>query len=244
MKLAVGINTYQDRKGIQRTIESLYDHVDDIIVVDGKYLDWGKPNDPPFSTDGTKEYCYSLDKVRYYAYSDLQEKKRTWYMLQCKCDLLLVADADDYIDESTDWDKFHRWIDTGQEYMEGLFKIDMKQIYNVNFIMAPGRQQTLGRLYYKPYTLRYISHWRVERDGIQIIYPRSRTYVVPGLVMTSNDMLRPKERIPVDIKYQWDLLYKEGSINRERYTNPNEKRRFEQDIWNEAIVWEKYFETH
>ena len=249
MKLAVGINTYQDRKGIQRTIESLYDNVDFIIVVDGRYPSWGTDQDPQFSIDGTKEYCSSLDKVKYYEMFADQTEKRTKYMKLSKrydCDLLLVVDSDDYVHQSTDWNTFKEYANNVEYFRENKRERG-QQIYNVEFIMTPTKRQYIGRLFYNPFELRYISHWKVvniTRNNNEVRYPRASLMNVPGLVMTSNDITRPKTRIPIDIEYQWNLLYKEGSINKERYTSPNMKRKFEQEIWNEAIVWEKYFETH
>lgn len=239
--LAVGVITYQDRDGLERLFNSIYDHVDTIIVVDGRYPEWGTEDLPKLSTDGTKEYCELLDKVKYIGLFAPQKDKRTRYMSECKEDLLLVLDADDFVHFTTDWNKFHNFINNGNAMFEGLYNIEKNQIYNVDFILSPSNRQWLGRLYYKPYTLRYISHWRVERDGEEIGYPRQRDQRVPGLVCSSNDMTRPKSRVPTDIEYQWDLLYKEGSINRERYTDPHMKRQFENEINNEVIVWEQYF---
>ena len=245
VRIAVGIITYQDRDGLERLFNSIYDHVDAIIVVDGRYPEWGTEDLPKFSTDGTKEYCEMLDKVKFIELFAPQHEKRTRYMSECKeCDLLLVLDADDFVHYTTNWDKFKNFINDGisNGIFEGRYNIDNKQIYNVDFIIGPNHKQWIGRLYYKPYTLKYISHWRVIRDGEEISYPRNRVDTVPGLVCSSNDMTRLKSRVPIDIKYQWDLLYKEGSINRERYTDPNMKRQFENEIYNEVIVWEQYFD--
>lgn len=244
--LAAGINTYQDRRGIQRTIESLYDHVDLIIVVDGRYPEWGNENLPKFSTDGTKEYCSTLDKVEYHELFADQKTKRTKYMQETKkhnCDLILVIDSDDFVHGTTNWKKFEDYIDYGlkNNTFEKQRTLEFQQIYNVEFIMTPERRQYIGRLFYKPYELKYISHWRIEKNRMQMKYPRFNMNHVPGLVMSSNDLMRSHNRIPVDVEYQWNLLYREHSISEQEYKSITRKRIFEQEIYNEVYVWKDYF---
>jgi hypothetical protein len=260
-RVAAGIICYQDRLGLQRAINSCYEHIDKFIVIDGRYVDWGAKTDPEFSTDGTEEYCKSLDKVDYYQMFTTQTEKRTKYLQETKkhdCEFLLVLDADDYAHKETDWDQFHNFVnlDNGhfEYYHDKPCKLDTDltlaatpkskfpcQIHAVQFKISPNDIQWIGRLFFKPYELHYISHWKVKRGDMRTHYPKQDSFRVPGLVMASDDMTRPKSRLNQDIDYQWDLFYREGSIEAREYLDPISKERFAKAINTEYIVWEEYY---
>lgn len=248
-KIAAGIIVYQDRPGLERLVTSLYEHLDIFIVVDGRYPDWGANHDPLYSTDDTREYCKSLDKVKYYQLFDDQNAKRTMYMQACRaheCDFLLVADADDFVHKRTDWDAFDKYVNGGRYRFEMGFmnNAEPQQIFNVQFVLSPERTQWIGRLFYKPYTLSYFSHWRVRRDnGVEVRYPRHSDSHVEGLVMTSDDMTRPTSRISIDIEYQWELFKREHPEDPSKFT-PDKRIAFEKEIITEVIEWEDYYKRH
>lgn len=86
---------YNDIETIERCITSIYDLVDEIVAVDGKYIDF--PIGPDYSDDGTLEYLESLDKVKVIRASGLQEvEKRNVYLEGLKeGDWFLHLDADE-----------------------------------------------------------------------------------------------------------------------------------------------------
>lgn len=191
-----------------------------------------------------------------YCYTE-QPLKRTSYLQCCmvepRFDFLLVVDADDYVHPSTDWDTFHKYLDDNFEMFEQNYR-DSIQIYNIKFLMEPTITAALGRLFYKPYELHYISHWRLARNDTneEVYYPKQGPLIhrhrsrraqppIPGLLMSSNDLTRPYERLETDINYQWGLLYKEGTITEEKYNNIEEKKKFADSILNEVYVWEKHY---
>lgn len=89
----VGI-TYNDFPLIQNCIESVYDFVDEIVIVDGRYVDF--PGESDFSTDGTLEYLKSIDKVNLILAPGLQEiEKRNLYLTGSEGDWYLMLDADE-----------------------------------------------------------------------------------------------------------------------------------------------------
>jgi hypothetical protein len=83
---------------LKQCIESVYDQVDKIIAVDGKYKDF--PNYSWYSTDGTIEYLSSLDKVELVFAADLfEDDKRNVYMDMLKTgDTVLVLDGDEVVE--------------------------------------------------------------------------------------------------------------------------------------------------
>jgi hypothetical protein len=79
-------------------VGSVYNQVDRIIAVDGRYIDF--PNDSRYSTDGTVEFLAGLEKVELVFSADLFEAdKRNVYMDMLKDgDTVLVLDGDEYIE--------------------------------------------------------------------------------------------------------------------------------------------------
>jgi len=97
MTLRAVLITYNDWPTVEKCIESVYDLVDEIIAVDGKYSDFAQMYDSDFSADGTLEYLKNVDKVRIiYAANLLEVDKRNRYLEGLKeGDWVLHLDADE-----------------------------------------------------------------------------------------------------------------------------------------------------
>ncbi|MBM3283302.1 hypothetical protein FJY90_03520 [Candidatus Gottesmanbacteria bacterium] len=77
--LVATIVTYNDMPLVKDCIESIYDKVNRIIAIDGKYIDF--PGDSNISTDGTLEYLSGLNKVETVIVTNLDEvAKRNLYL--------------------------------------------------------------------------------------------------------------------------------------------------------------------
>jgi len=73
------IVTFNDMPLIKDCIESIYDKVDKIIVIDGRYKDF--PGSSNISTDGTIRYLSELEKIELMLATDLTEiEKRNIYL--------------------------------------------------------------------------------------------------------------------------------------------------------------------
>ena len=91
------INCYNDWPLIKNCIESIYDKVDKIICVDGRYLDY--PGEEWYSTDGTIYYIDSIDKAELIQVKGATEvEKRNLYLTKCRDgDIVLNLDADEVL---------------------------------------------------------------------------------------------------------------------------------------------------
>ena len=69
--LIATIITYNDMPLIKDCIESVWDKVDKIVVVDGKFRDF--PGTKKISTDGTIGYLSQIEKVEIMLTTDLTE---------------------------------------------------------------------------------------------------------------------------------------------------------------------------
>jgi hypothetical protein len=81
---------------IKDCIESLYDKVDRIVAVDGRYLDF--PGTCDWSTDGTLEYLKSLDRVQVIIATASEVDKRNRYLEELlDGDIVLNLDSDEIL---------------------------------------------------------------------------------------------------------------------------------------------------
>jgi glycosyltransferase involved in cell wall biosynthesis len=89
--------TYNDMPLIKDCIESIYDKVDRIVAIDGRYKDF--PGDSWDSTDGTLEYLCSLDKadvISTLGYAEIDKRNRYLEELS-DGDICLNLDADEVL---------------------------------------------------------------------------------------------------------------------------------------------------
>lgn len=249
-KLAAGINVYNDTPGLKRCVDSLREGVDLIIVVDGKYDSWGKPDDNPFSTDGFEYFLDECEKdkinlVTVFAGNEPQHKKRTAYLEQAgkyNCTHLLVIDADEYVQEhNANWPLFRDQLDNHPRFEQGLQGNTMYS-HNISYQAQPNNHLSLARLIYKPGELEYRSHWLLFRksDGSPTAYQIvGSTDTVKGITIATDDLTRPIERLQQDISYQWLLFLKEGEITEEQYKDPVARKIFADHIIYEMEIWKQ-----
>ncbi|MBF0100593.1 MAG: glycosyltransferase family 2 protein [Desulfobacterales bacterium] len=84
--LGLAIITYNEERNIQRCIDSIYDIVEEIIVLDS------------FSTDQTHDICCGYAKVKFYQHvfdGHVQQKNRA--LEKCTTDWVLCLDADEEV---------------------------------------------------------------------------------------------------------------------------------------------------
>lgn len=93
--------TFNDMDVIQKSIESVIDHVDKIVIVDGIFRDFPHlESDPEYSTDGTLEYISSLDKevVLIVAPGETETEKRSRYLIGDEGDVYIHLDTDEWVE--------------------------------------------------------------------------------------------------------------------------------------------------
>lgn len=86
--------TFNDMPHIQRCVESVYDQVDRVLAIDGRFADF--PDADDFSTDGTLAYLDSLDKATVHVAFGISEvDKRNLYLDGEEGDWYLHLDTDE-----------------------------------------------------------------------------------------------------------------------------------------------------
>jgi len=153
LTFGVGISFYNDVRGLERCLRSVYGNIEYVLCVDGRYS-YNKDFEGPLSTDGSREYIRSIAHefkgrgISLIDAPDLTEaKKRQVYVDATKdygIDVLLILDSDEYV-FCADWCAFRH------ECYQAMVVRDHGswQIYNIPFREPMSRP----RLWFQPYKI-------------------------------------------------------------------------------------------
>ncbi|MHA2142573.1 MAG: glycosyltransferase family A protein [Candidatus Thorarchaeota archaeon] len=221
MKWAAGIIFYDDKKSLERCLESIYEHLNHVICVDGRFKKFDSPHD--LSTDGSREIVLSYSNTLLVdVVGKHQPDKRNRYLELSKdygIDILLVIDSDQYA------------VGDFQEFQEDALKATQhikKRPYVFGITI---RNEKRGfsysfdslRLYYQPALLRMhpICHYylydisseppslirttRIPKDEVTVNRPPA---TVRGIELHQNDELRNEDwRVRMFNHQKWQVLY-------------------------------------
>lgn len=162
MLVAVGCVFFQDKDGLERLLDSCYENVDYIFLIDGRCKLYESTF--PFSTDNYEDILEKYPNVVVDVAADLLEhEKRNHYLKMCKefdIDFLLIADSDEYFYDCN-WNKFRDELkDLNDDY-----------IYNIkNYMYNPIMDSIIPvdnpRLWRKPGLLEY-KNGRIYQFGLR-----------------------------------------------------------------------------
>lgn len=97
-RIAAGIISFDDEKGLQRCMNSIHEYVDLMIVIDGKFRYF--EDDHEISSDNSRDVVESFSNSAYCCYPNLTEiEKRNKYLEFAgdkNMDFLLVIDSDEF----------------------------------------------------------------------------------------------------------------------------------------------------
>jgi hypothetical protein len=147
-KLAAGVIMYNDVKGVSRLLESIYQGLDLIIVVDGKFPQY--PGSSDLSCDGSRETVLSFDNTLLVDCPASEYQKRSMYLSICeqeKVDYLLILDTDEYAESGADWQAF-------RHNMVEMVEVKHGGIYNVfSVLMEVNSADYIKTVHDKPYSV-------------------------------------------------------------------------------------------
>jgi len=177
VRVAVGCCVYQDVEGVERLIESCYENIDYIFLIDGKYKLYEDDNPLPFSTDGLDELTEKYPNLIIRIKIGLSEhEKRQTYLDLCRefdIDFLIIADSDEYFYDCN-WNKFRDELPYLEDY-----------IYNIkNYQYVKGMDTIMPidnpRLWRKPGLMEYKNNAHYQfgfRDG-DVLVPQGAIYSI------------------------------------------------------------------
>lgn len=231
VKIAAGINVFNDRCSLQRTLQTTIEYFDRIYVIDGRYPDYNDKTNQRYSTDGTQDLVEAFSNCVYIPYYAEQKDKRTRYLKESEYDFLLVIDADEYMITSS-WSGFQ---DSLQRNILNMPSRSRCYQYQINYESEPNKFIALPRLVYKPTALTYQTHWILTGPDNKTVEASSQ--MIEGITICTDDLLRPYTRIEHDIDYQWDLFLKEKVITQRVHDDTECKTNFAKHIIWEVSVW-------
>lgn len=204
MKLVAGLIHYNDLQSMKRTIESIYDHVDYIIAVDGKFsLREGED----YSTDGSTEYLQSLEKVIIKKFTGYEHDKRNIYMEEAtklKADAVLIIDTDEYLEG--DWNQFYKSLKE---------KINNPHNFlGIRYYYTKKDTTPYPRICIRPHEVRY---WKTH-NIVDIHNNRQRIKCIDnldGIFLYGNDNLRSKKWVEDTYQYQVKMIEYEKPLRKQ-----------------------------
>ena len=214
-KVAVGINYYDDPKGLIRILsdETLYDYVSTFYVIDGRYAQrYDLPeNDPDFTLD-LKSIYSKMHLVQMSNVTQI-EKRNTYFDLAVENneDFLIVCDSDEFI--RIDPDTFNSSLLTIMDRQA--------RCYPILQYMDGVTNQPRPRLFKAPFNYRHIdsqrdciSHGSLwDENGKEVIaemyywfqdHPKrdeNGLTGIPGIAMWHDKEYRSRERVIADRIY-------------------------------------------
>lgn len=204
MKITAGLIHYNDLQSMKRTIESIYDHVDSIIAVDGKF---SLRDGEDYSTDGSNEYLKSLDKVIMKKYIGYEHDKRNIYMEEAtkiKADAVLIIDTDEYIEG--DWNKFRESLKT---------KLGSPHNFlNIQFYYTLKDATPYPRICIRPHEVRYWKTHNITSINKNLQRIQSKTNL-EGITMKADDSLRDISWVQHTYEYQKKMIEYEKPLRKQ-----------------------------
>lgn len=216
MRIAAGIVSFDDERGLRRCMNSIHEYVDLMIVIDGRFRYFEDDHD--ISSDNSREVVKSFSNSAYYCYPNLTEiEKRNKYLEFAgdkSIDFLLVIDSDEFvvINEA----EFLLHLDKLRNLkMIGGYRGDTADVYGVKIFEKhfekPNciRERYIERIFYKPGNLRYQS---IHCNLVDVDNP-ARNFTtgkysseIHGITLYNDDDLRSNHYLERSILYQNVLL--------------------------------------
>jgi hypothetical protein len=219
VRLAAGIVSFDDERGLRRCLKSIHDHVDLMIVIDGKFRYFEDDHD--ISIDNSREVVESFSNSVYCCWPNLTEiNKRNKYLEfagEMNVEFLLVVDSDEFavidkVEFLNNLEKLRNLKMTNGSHDGGGgntdvygIKIFEKHIEKPDYI----RERYIERLFYKPGKLRYQS---IHCNLVDVDNP-SRNFTtgkysseIHGITLYNDDDLRTSNYLKRSIQYQSLLL--------------------------------------
>ena len=216
-RIAAGIVSFDDERGLRRCMNSIHDFVDLMIVIDGKFRYFEDDHD--ISSDNSRDVVESFSNSAYSCYPNLTEiEKRNKYLEFAgdkNIDFLLVIDSDEFA------------VINEEEFLSNLDKLrnskmnskrrdeDSPDVYGVKIFEKhfekPNsiRERYIERIFYKPGKLRYQS---IHCNLVDINNP-TRNFTtgkysseIHGITLYNDDDLRTNHYLERSIQYQSILL--------------------------------------
>lgn len=199
---AVELLFFDDLKSLERSIPSYIEFVDHIIAIDGRHTTYQEFK--VLSSDGSREYLKSFDKVTLIDMFDYEVNKRKKAKQMCKdlkAENLLIIDSDEYM--TGDWNEFISNYDKMKledKNHINLYKVELQRYdYLLGYFAVP-------ILFRYPWEFTYYKDKHAipikikDKDSPNIYAPKSFDRPVYGIKIMHDHTLRTKKRMDIRTK--------------------------------------------
>jgi len=210
MKIGIGINSWDEPKGILRILQgkNVYEFFDNIIIIEGRYE--GRIDEAKNDSRIMDEIPRSFDKVIYERLENakqIDKRNRYWKIAEeLKLDWFLVVDTDEGVEVETD--KLRAWLEEWKDYDARCFPVSTITFAGV--MARPRLFRNPGGIHHKDRKSKMINHGSLwdenDREVIPDMYryhKKDRGYYryVEGLFMKHDKKDRSVERTVLDEVY-------------------------------------------
>ena len=212
MKIAAGINTYANAKGLDVCLASLSGAggVDKRLVIHGRYPHFSHEDGDSLAASQT--VCKRYPNTQLIDLNSAEIEKRQKYLdLAADCDFLLVIDDDEYIAQGADWGIMRDFCQKVIDKHEGFYIYD---------IMLGARSEDLGprpRLFYQPSKIKYYlkHYWWLLPNDRMLDGCSDSVQVAPGIQIIHDKTLRMDGNYNLaSLSYQQWLMWNESKYVR------------------------------
>ena len=160
--LAVGCCGFDDDEGLDRLLQSCWNHVDLFFYIEGPFKGYGGGG-----WESTKVISRYPNVVHYTVGNKFEYEKRQIYLDLCKkynVDFLIIADTDEYICPGADWEAFKKEREQKCNDRDHLY--NLKNYTEIDRLLLPLDQPRLIR---NPAMIHYLNehHYQFAINGTQ-----------------------------------------------------------------------------
>ena len=191
VKIAVGICTYSESRGLDRLLAQIEGHVDKTIVVHGPFPHFGMQD--PRSIDDTRKVCSHYSNVHLIDIPEPtheNERRETYLLLMHDYDFCITLDSDEYIIDA-DWDLLRTNCEQIKDSNKPFW------LYNIRYIdVHHANSGEFPRLFHRPSEIRYYQkhYWFMLPTGVIAAGCADSRKTITGIKIKHDKAHRSQER--------------------------------------------------
>ena len=230
-KVAIGMCFLNKEKEIKRALDPIYKHVDYVIGIHGRFINYEAPYD--YSTDNSEEVFKKYPNAIVERYKPaFQPDMRQHYLDiagELGCKWLIVWDTDDILypsPECQNWDRFYtnlkRYSKKFPDYrifkMKSWIPDDKQWRKAYNCANASNSWVPYIRIHKDPGTMRYClycHYWWAPKDATDedLIMQKRGMFIadqtIDGIRLTTNSFLRSNKDLDIRDRWAWNNIQEE-----------------------------------
>jgi hypothetical protein len=215
--LVTGTIFYRDFHGVKRFVESAYEHVDRMILVNGKFT---MRDEEPGNDDISYDWLRQFHNIEYYDIPADEPTKRSVYLKAClkeKIKYLIWIDSDEWFSKDSDWKTFKQRLEETSTISPDVHTLGVMCSVNT---LRPDHKDAAKAEIPTPFPRIIIDPWKYEyfkahmllrriSDG-ELFKVNKFKDTIHGITILGNNILRTPEFEQRTYEYQQRLMIEES----------------------------------